>query len=73
MIKYDWMEAGDNCYYYYDTSDGKVYGQVYNLAHTKIWGAKLFNERLLGHYVSNEFAKKALSAYYDIENKTFLE
>jgi hypothetical protein len=51
-----------------------VVGQIYNLAHTIIWGAKIpvsANEELiLGQYVEMEFAKKAVEEYWEKEDKT---
>lgn len=73
MIRYNWKESGDNCFYYYNVDDGRIVGQVYNLAHTKIWGAKSMEEYSLGLYISTDSAMKALELYFDIENRTLIE
>ena len=73
MTNYEWKDVDHACSYYYDTSDGRIVGQVYNMAHTKIWGAKLMNEQSLGLYITFNDAKSALERYFDIENKTLIE
>jgi hypothetical protein len=64
----------NNSYYYFQTHNGLVVGQIYNLAHTIIWGAKIpisANEELiLGQYVEMEFAKKAVEEYWDSQDRT---
>lgn len=73
MIKYKWKEAGDNCFYYYIEENGRIVGQVYNLAHTKIWGAKLIDDQSIGLFISTDSAMKALELHFDIENRTLIE
>jgi hypothetical protein len=49
-------------------------GQIYNLSHTIVWGAKIpvsANEELiLGQYIEMEFAKKAVEEYWDSADRT---
>lgn len=60
--------------YYYDSIDGRIIAQVYNMAHTDIWGAKLMStDELIGHYISLDYAKKAIETYFDIQNRTLIE
>jgi len=73
MINCEWKDVDHACSYYYDTCDGRIVGQVYNLAHTKIWGAKLMNDESLGIYISFDTAKKALERHFDIQNRTLIE
>ena len=73
MKRYNWKDVGDNCFYYYNEEDGRIVGQVYNLAHTKICGAKLMNEQSLGLYISTDAAMKALELHFEIENRTLIE
>jgi hypothetical protein len=64
----------NNCHYYFQVHNGLVVGQIYNLAHTIIWGAKIpvsANEDLiLGQYVEMEFAKKAIEEYWGEKDRT---
>lgn len=73
MKTFDWKDVDHACSYYYDMSNGRIVGQIYNLAHTKIWGAKLMNDDSLGMYISFDTAKKALELHFDIENRTLIE
>lgn len=72
----DWKDAEHNCSYYYKKDNGKIVGQVYNIAHTNVWGAKIVElatgveEKYLGQYISCEFAKKAVEYYWDIQDRT---
>jgi hypothetical protein len=79
MKKYDWKEGGNNisCYYYYNTKDGLIVGQVHNISHTNIWVSKIYktptNEHYLGQYISLEYAKNAIERHFDIQSRTLLE
>lgn len=60
--------------YFYDSKDGLIIAHVYNMAHTNIYGAKLMaTDELIGHYISLDYAKKAIETYFDIENRTLIE
>ena len=60
--------------YYYQVNNGLIVGQVYNLAHSQIWGAKIpvsaTEEHIIGNFVSLEFAKKAVEDYWGGKDKT---
>ena len=75
MIIGKWSDYRDNNgSYYYDSIDGRVIAQVYNMAHTNIWGAKLMvTDELIGHYITLDYAKKAIETYFDIQNRTLIE
>jgi hypothetical protein len=70
-----WRYADKNNHYYFQGHDGRVIGQVYNIALTIVWGAKIpisANEELmLGQYIELEFAKKAIEEYWDEKDRTF--
>lgn len=70
----EWRDAEHNVSYYYLKDTGKIVGQVYLLAHTKIYGAKVYNESneegLLGQYISYESAKKAVEYFWNIQERT---
>ena len=72
-----WKDTEQNHYYLYETANGLIVGQVYNLAHTKIWGAKINvipnEEKYLGQYITVVFAKKATENYWNIQERTLLE
>jgi hypothetical protein len=67
-----WKEAEHNTYYFYQTEDGRIIGQVHKITHTKIWVAKI-DENNLGQYIDVDFAKKALETYYLIQERTLIE
>lgn len=73
-MKREWRCINSNSHYYFQTHDGKVIGQAYNLAHTIVWGAKIpvtaTDERILGQYIELEFAKRAIEEYWDSKDRT---
>ena len=77
IIEYDWREADHNVSYYYMKKTGRIVGQVYNLAHTNIYGAKIYSlnneEQYLGQYINGEFAKGAVLEYWQIQGRTLIE
>jgi len=70
----DWRDAEHKVSYYYEKDNGRIIGQVYNLAHTNIYGAKVYSEhneeRYLGQYINLEFAKKAIEYFWNIQERT---
>ncbi len=74
MIERGWRCATKDCHYYFQVHNGLVIGQVYNLAHTIIWGAKIpinaTEELILGQYVEMEYAKRAIEEYWDEKDRT---
>jgi hypothetical protein len=73
-MKRQWRCVDGNNHYYFQTHNGKVIGQVYNYAHTIVWGAKArtnpTEELILGQYIEMEFAKKAIEEYWDELDRT---
>ena len=74
MTTKEWRDADHKTAYYYRSDNGKIVGQIYNLAHTNIYGAKIFenfvDEKYLGQYISLESAKKAVEYYWNIQERT---
>ena len=74
MINRQWRCVTKDCHYYFQTHNGLVVGQAYNLAHTIIWGAKIpvsaTEELILGQYVEMEFAKQAIEEYWEEKDRT---
>lgn len=70
----EWLNADQNCSYYFFRHSGKIVGQAFNFAHTRIWGAKIYvlptEELLLGQYISLESAKRAIEEYWDEKDRT---
>jgi hypothetical protein len=72
----DWKDSEHGCLYYYKIENGQIIGQVYNLAHTKVWCAKTIHEneeRHLGQYINADFAQMALERYWNVKDRTLLE
>lgn len=73
----EWKDAENGTQYFFRKDDGLIVGQVYNMAHTKIFGAKIpvnaTEENILGHYINVDFAKKAVENYWEIQGRTLLE
>lgn len=71
----DWRDVDKGCQYFYQVRNGLIVGQVYNMAYTSIWGAKIpisaTEEEILGQFVSLEFAKKAVEEYWGAKDRTF--
>lgn len=69
-----WRCATKDCHYYFQTRNGLVVGQAYNLAHTIVWGAKIpvnaTEELILGQYIEMEYAKRAIEEYWDEKDRT---
>ena len=76
-MKYQWKDIRVDNQYYYDTNTGMVVGQVHNITHTAVWVAKVWVspmvEKNLGQYISLEFSKKAVEAYWLEDSMTLLE
>ncbi len=74
LMKRQWRCVDGNNHYYFQVHNGKVIGQVYNLAHTIVWGARIpvsaTEEEVLGRYIEMEFAKKAIEEYWDGKDRT---
>lgn len=70
----DWRDMDHKVSYFYLQDTGRIVGQTYNLAHTNIYGAKVYSElneeRFLGQYISCEFAKKAVEYFWNIQERT---
>ena len=74
-MKREWRNVDKGCQYYFQARNGLIIGQIYNLAYTSIWGAKIpinaTEEMILGQYVEMEFAKKAVEDYWQERDRTF--
>lgn len=73
-MKREWQCVTSNSHYYFQTHNGKVVGQAYNLAHTIVWGAKIpinaTEDLILGQYIEMQFAKKAIEEYWEEKDRT---
>ena len=74
-MRRDWRDIDKGVQYFYQVRDGLIVGQVYNMAYTSIWGAKIpvsaTEELVLGQYVTLEFAKRAVEEHWDEKDRTF--
>jgi hypothetical protein len=70
----DWRDCEHKVSYYYLRDTGKIIGHTYNLAHTNIYGAKIYGdhneEGYLGQYISCEHAKKAIEYFWNLQERT---
>ena len=70
----DWRDADHKTSYYYIKESGRIIGQIYNLAHTNIYGAKVYSEtneeRYLGQYIDMNSAKAAVDNFWNIQERT---
>lgn len=70
----DWRDVDHKVSYFYLCDTGRIVGQTYNLAHTNVYGAKVYSElneeRFLGQYISCECAKKAVEYFWNIQERT---
>lgn len=78
MNKCQWFfNPTPNVEYYHDIATGLVIGQCHPIAHSIVYVAKVWvspvQERMLGQYVSMQFAKSAIELFWDAESRTFIE
>jgi hypothetical protein len=70
----DWRDADHKVSYCYLKDTGRIVGQIYNLAHTNIYGAKVYSElneeRYLGQYIDSNSAKVAVDNFWNIQERT---
>jgi hypothetical protein len=73
----DWRDADHKVSYFYLRDTGRIIGQVYNLAHTNIYGAKVYSElneeRYLGQYIDQNSAKVAVDTFWNIQERTLTD
>ena len=73
-MKRDWRDIDKGTQYYYQVYNGLIVGQVYNMAYTSIWGAKIpvsaTEEIILGQFVTLEFAKRAIEEHWGDKDRT---
>jgi len=81
MVKHGWKDVGDK-YYYYNVETGKIVGLVTRHALSEVWIAVAYvgnesftitDERHLGQYINNQFAKESLVDYWFIQSMTLIE
>lgn len=77
-MTYQWKDLENNTSYFYREQDGLIVAQVHNLAHTKIWLAKVFlqnstDEKFLGQFITLDFAKKAVERWIGIQDRTLMD
>lgn len=79
MTTYNWEYSrnGNDCLYYYQVETGLIVGQVHNIAHTNVYVAKIYrshtDEHFLGQFITQDFAKKSVEKYFDIQSRTLLD
>lgn len=73
-MRREWRDIDKGCQYYYQVHNGLIVGQIYNLAYTSIWGAKIpvsaTEEHVLGQYIGVEFAKQAVELFWKQKDST---
>lgn len=72
----EWFTKENECSYYYNITDGRVIGNVHKIVHTKIWLSKIVynhnEEKYLGQFISEDFAKRAVEKHWGLEDNTFI-
>jgi hypothetical protein len=73
----EWKDGDHGVHYYYGVNDGRIVGQTHNIAHTKVWVAKVIHshndEHYLGQYINLSFAMRAIETFWEIQERTLLD
>lgn len=73
-MRREWKDVDKGVQYYYQVHNGLIVGQIYNMAYTSIWGAKIpispTEELILGQFVGVEFAKLAVEDHWGDKDRT---
>ena len=79
MINKSWRETEHHSELYYREDDGLIVGHVHRLGTQNIiWIAKGYkpedySEAMLGHYISRDYARKAVERFWEVQERTLLE
>lgn len=77
MMQFQWRDADHDTHYFYNQEDGRIVAQIHTITNTKVWLVKIIEnyneEHFLGRYISQEFAKRAVERYWEIQSRTLLE
>lgn len=68
-----WHEFEQNTQYYYDDVDGMVIGQIHNFGNSSLHTATVKPDnvdKILGYYISREYAKGAVETFWNWQDKT---
>ena len=71
----NWHEFEQNTIYYFNVNDGSVIGQVHSFGNSVIFTATVKPDnidKILGQYISRDYAKKAVERYWEIEDGTLI-
>jgi hypothetical protein len=72
-----WQEFENASEYYYDDSDGMVIGHIHRFGNLQmIYTATvkpLNSDESLGHFVSRDYARRAVERFWEIQDRTLLE
>jgi hypothetical protein len=80
---FDWRERSQK-WYYFDSETGMIVGTVNKYALQEVWSAQVYtgeyiyiarpdDEKPLGQYIEQDYAKKAVENYWSIQSRTLLE
>jgi hypothetical protein len=81
---YEWRERNAK-WYYYDTETGMIVGTAHKYALQDVWcgtvytsryefvGPKLDDEKPLGQYIEQDYAKKAVENYWGVQSRTMIQ
>ncbi|NBO30012.1 MAG: hypothetical protein EBX47_12140 [Synechococcaceae bacterium WB8_1B_057] len=80
---YDWTYESKQVQHYYRKLDGKILGTVWQYINNNIvWVSKILDdefpftnqsEKFLGHYVSQDSAKKSVEKFWQIQDNTLTD
>lgn len=74
-----WRETEHHTELFYKEDDGLIVGQVHRLGNQNIiWVAKVYQpvtyeEGMLGHYITRDFARRAVEHWWEVQERTLLE
>lgn len=80
---YEWRERNAK-WYYYDTTTGLIVGTSHKYALQDVWSATVYtgnynwsprpdDEKPLGQYIEQDYAKRAVEHFWEVQSRTLLE
>jgi hypothetical protein len=81
-MTYEWKDENTTVKHFYRITDGRILGTVWQYVNNNvIWSSKILedefpytnaSEKHLGHYVSQEHARRSVEHYWNIQDRTLI-